>query len=96
MYSAQIVLDLMTDITDVLGLEATLRFRVEMVYPQLQTVNAKKFGHVASRERLKTDFAGLSAKTRKLRRTLKGLNKSWRSSPCQRRVGALKLLDQIA
>ena len=44
-----------------------------MVYPQLQTVNAKKFGHVASRERLKTDFAGLSAKTRKLRRTLKGL-----------------------
>ncbi len=76
MYSAELPLNLMLAISDVLALESALKFRVAAVYPHLQKAKAAKYGRPLTRDELKAeaaaDLSRLSKKSRRLQRTLKG------------------------
>jgi hypothetical protein len=75
-YSAELGLEVLIVISDIMGLDAAFKKRAELVYPTFLMLRAAKSGHMPSPDELSAeaskDLADLSKAARRLRRTFKG------------------------
>ena len=76
MYSAELPMEFLIEISNLMGLDQALKQRFEIVYPIFALLKAVKSGRLASDEiknDMSKDFDDFKSSARSLRRTFKGL-----------------------